>query len=315
MKIIIPILLAITALVLVVGCAPEEIPIEEGVKAFIGGDRGLDIQFSEGAPPDTVYDKDFPFDINVRIENVGEWSIENSDDATLTIIGIEPASFGKTLSQLTKDSNVPLNGARYDPQGNVVEGTITNINFPDFQYQSEIVGTIELPIVARICYEYGTRANSKICILDDLLGTTRRTGEEPVCDPNENKKVENSGAPVQITSFRESVVGTDSVSFTFVISHIGEGTVTRMNTECSTMIADKDKIYVNIDTGLQGLRCSGIEGGGSEGYTTLFTGKRSIICTQPLSTPRGDFEKPISIELKYAYTQHMGETLRVIHVG
>ena len=315
MKIIIPILLIITAVVLIAGCAPEEEPVAEGVKAFIGGDNGLDIQFSEGAPPDVVYDKDFPFDINIKIENAGEWDIENSDDATITIIGIEPESFGKTLSQLNKDSDVSLNGAGYDPQGNVIQGTITNINFPNFQYQEEIVGSIELPIVARVCYEYGTRINTKICVLEDLLGTTRRTGEEPVCDPNENKAFENSGAPVHITSFKESVVAVDRISFTFTVSHVGEGSVSRMDTECSTTIADKDKIYIKVNTGLPGLTCSGIEGGGSEGYTTLFSGARTVICTQPLSTPRGDFEKPISIELQYAYTQHIGETLTVVHVG
>ena len=315
MKFIIPILLAISILILIAGCAEEEAVTPEGVKAFIGGDKGLDLQFTEGAPPDVVYDHDFPFDINIRIENIGEWDIPAKEDVTLTIIGIEPASFGKTLNDLVKDSDIIMNGAGYDPQGNVVQGTIANINFANFQYQNKIVGTIELPVVARACYEYGTRANSKICVLDDLLGTTRRAGEKPVCEPTEAKKIENSGAPVQITSFRESVVAADRVSFAFTISHVGEGTISRMDTECNTQIADKDKVYVRVNTGISGLTCSGIEGGFNEGFTTLFTGSRTIICTQPLESPRGDFEKPINIDLEYAYTQLKSKTLEVRHVG
>ena len=314
MRIIIPILLIISMTFLIAGCGEEEMPVEE-LKAFIGGAKGIDIELTEQAPPDIVYDMDFPFDINVKVANVGEWDIDNSNDLTLTIIGIEPESFGKTLSQLTKNSDIPLNGAHYDPQNNVVEGTITNINFPTFQYQQPIVGSIELPVVARVCYEYGTKVNTKICVLDDLLGVSRRLGEEPVCNPNENKKAENSGAPVQITSFRESVVAADRISFTFEISHIGEGSIARMDTECSTTIADKDKVWVKINTGINGLTCSGIEAGSSEGFTTLYTGKRTIICTQPLDSPRGDYAKPIAIELQYGYTELVSKTLTVRHTG
>jgi hypothetical protein len=309
-KIIFPILAVVSLLVLVAGCGPEQVVVEGG-KAFIGGDKGLDIQFTEGAPPDVVYDKDFPFDINLRVENIGEWDISNSADATITIIGIEPASFGKTLAQLIQNGNSPLSGARYDTQGNVQLGTIANINFANFQYQTQILGQIELPIVARICYEYGTKVNSKICILDDLFGMTG----EGVCNPNEDKAYENSGAPVQIDSFKESVSAADRVTFTFGISHAGTGTVSKTGTECSTTIADSNKVYVKVNTGIAGLQCAGIEGGGSEGYVTLYGAKRTVICNQPLATPRGDFEKPISIEMRYSYSQHVGKTLAVKHIG
>jgi hypothetical protein len=148
-----------------------------------------------------------------------------------------------------------------------------------------------------------------------LFGTTRRSGEEGVCDPNEDKDYENSGAPVHIDSFKESVSAADRVSFTFEISHIGTGSVSKTATECSTTIADINKVYVKVNTGIAGLQCAGIEAGGSEGYVTLYGGKRTVICNQPLTTPRGDFEKPIGIEMRYGYTQLIGKTLTVKHIG
>ena len=111
MKLIITILIIISILVLIAGCAQDEGPIEEGVRAFIGGDRGLDLEFTEGAPPDVVYDRDFPFDVNIRVENVGEWDIPNTQDVTLTIIGIESTSFGKSLADLTKNTDIIISPA------------------------------------------------------------------------------------------------------------------------------------------------------------------------------------------------------------
>lgn len=296
------------------GCAEEEVEIEVG-KAFVGGMQGLEISFTEGAPPDVVYDMNFPFSINVRLENVGEWDIVNAADTTVSIIGIDPSDFGVTLADLKKDSTVPLLGKRLDQLGNVVRGSIANIDFPNLQYQQPVVGKVDFILRADVCYEYGTKANTKICVLEDLLGVTRAIDEASVCEPNEDKPFENSGAPVQITSVRETATGVDRISVMFEISHVGDGVVFRRDTECDPSIANKDKVYVKIDTGLPGLSCSGIEGGGDEGFVTLYGGKRQIICTQQLPTPRGNYEKPITAELTYGYRQHIDKTLSVRQSG
>lgn len=309
-------ILIICILFFVFGCDEEEeekrAPTE---KAFIGGSRGLDLSFTEGAPPDEVFDVNFPFSINVKLENVGEWDINNPEDVTLSIIGIDPEDFGKTATFLVKNSPVPMLGAKLDPQGNVIQGAITNLDFPDLQYVSTVAGKVQFIIRASACYEYGTKANTKMCILEDLLGVTRKSIAEAVCNPNEPKSYENSGAPVKVSNVKQTVMGTDRISLSFEIEHSGQGIVFRKGTECSTAIADKDRVYVKVDTGEPGIQCSGIGGGSGEGYTQLFSGKRSIICTQQLQTARGDFEKPITIILEYGYRQHMDKQLTVKHAG
>jgi len=285
-------------------------------KAFIGGERGLEISFFEGAPPDIVYDRDYPFSIDIKIQNVGEWGVKKQD-AEFTIKGLNPGDFGKSLSDLTKNSPEDLKGAYRDPEGRAIEGTVTSLEFPNLNYEDEVAGTVTFIVRADACYEYGTMATSKICVLEDLLGVTRRTGEEPVCEPNEAKDVENSGAPVHITELRQTVVAVDKISFTFDIVHerLGQGVLHQKDTDCSPDYVDQNKVYVEVDTGIPGLACSGLEGGTNKGFTTLFKGKRSIICQQPLPTPRGDYEKPIDFTITYGYSEHIDKELKVRHIG
>lgn len=308
-------ILIICVLFFVFGCEAENGDDKTTVgKAFIGGNKGLDISFTSGAPPDEVFDVNFPFSINLKLENQGEWDITDANDVTVSIIGIDPQDFGKTASFLIKNSEVPMTGAKLDPQGNKIQGTISNLDFPELQYASSVAGKVEFVIRASACYEYGTKANTKVCILDDLLGVTRKSISEAVCNPNEAKAYENSGAPVQINNVKQTVMGTDRISLSFDIEHVGSGNVFRKGTECSTAISDKDRIYVKVDAGA-GIQCSGIEGGTGEGFTQLFSGKRSIICNQQLAAARGDFEKPITIELEYGYRQHVDKQLTVKHAG
>lgn len=301
-------ILLIIIIISLSGC--EEETTEEG-KAFIGGNKGLDIEFMDGAPPEEVFDSEYPFNINLRIENVGEWDIEDSSDATVSITGIDPADFGKSHGFLTKDVDDSLTGAHRNPQGDAVRGTLTDVEFSNLEYDGSIAGNVEFIVRANVCYGYGTKVNSKICVLEDLLGVTRRVGITDVCNPNEAKDYENSGAPVHITDFKETALSNNKLSFSFKIKHVGEGAVSREGTECSDSVTDKDKVYVTVNTGISGLSCSGLNGGGSEGETTLYNGERDIICTQELPESRGNYEKQITISLEYDYEDHIDTTLKV----
>jgi len=306
-------LLILLLAVFIAGCKEEEVvPIE----AFIGGSQGLILEFIENAPPTEVFDIESPFDISVKIENVGEWDIDNPADATVTISGFDAIDFGKSLQFLTKDAAVPMKGNHPDPLGGIISGSVDVINFEGFQYQERVLGKTDFRIRAEVCYEYGTKVNSRICILDDLLGVTRRGGELPICNPRGDKGIENSGAPVQVTSLVQNVFSSDRIGITFRVQHVGTGSVYQRGTECGTELAKQNKVYVKVNSGIPGLLCSGIGGGTSEGYVTLYNGQRDITCTTPqLSTPRGNFEKPINIELRYGYRQYIDQTLTVRQAG
>lgn len=304
------------------GCGQkEEQPGVTGSK-FVGGNEGLAISFAPGSMPDQILDKDQSFGISVVLTNKGDYTIENGADATVKITGIDPADFGVSASDLVQDSPSQIRGAQKDVSGNVVQGETVSLDFPtsgaSFSHQKEIAGSVIYNVRADVCYKYQTTANTKLCVLEDILGTTGSSGK--LCMINEDKTVDNSGAPVQVASFRESVSSANKVAFVFKISHTAAGTVHQMDTECSKEFQDKDKVHVKVDTGIaDGLTCSGLQdgtGSGSvyEGYAQLLNGEREVRCTQTVNSPT-DLEKLVTIELTYDYDQYIEKNLEVQHVG
>lgn len=296
------------SLLIITGC--EENNTDGTSTSFIGGDDGLKIEFIKNAPPEEVFDADYPFSISLKMENIGEWDIDNPSDATVRITGINPLDFGKTSAELTKNVDSEMRAKRR-VDGDVLRGTISNVEFQGLQYQGSVSSTVELPLRADVCYAYGTKANTKICVLEDLLGTERREEKDEVCDPNEAKDLDNSGAPVQVKNFRQSAISKDKLSFSFSINHVGSGVISKRGSECSDEIANKDKVLVSVNTGLSGLTCSGIEAGGNFGETTLYDGTREIVCTQPLPPQRSNYEKQISITLEYDYEDSLDTAIKV----
>ncbi|NQV08793.1 hypothetical protein HQ529_03000 [Candidatus Woesearchaeota archaeon] len=294
------------------GCTDETSSTITGDKAFIGGKVGLTMEFLSGAPPEEVFDSNNPFSIDIKLENEGEWGV-NMNDTTIKITGIYPSDFGLLTSEdLIKHPDEDMTAAQRDPQGNTIQGTITDIEFEGLEYNREIAGFVQFNIKAENCFEYGTTAQSQLCIKEDLLG---KTGEEGTCDPNGEKTMDNSGAPIHVTKLSESVAGKDKISFVFNVEHIGDGKVYKMDTSCSTDFNDRNKVFITVnDPGIGALSCSGLEGGSTSGYATLFDDERSIRCTINLDEASlGDYEKVLNVVIEYGYKESIETPLIVKH--
>jgi hypothetical protein len=278
--------------------------------AFVGGKTGLTLSFLSGAPPDSVFDTNNPFTVNVKIENTGEWNVPK-DKMALTITGVNPTDFGLTSSDLTKHPDDDLNGAQKDPSGKAIQGAITNIEFGNFQYAGTVAGQAKFNIKAEACYNYGTKAQTQLCISKDFLG---RTGEVGVCNPSETKTVENSGAPVQFSKFSESVLGNNKISFVFDVQHVGDGNVYQLDSNCNPDISTKNKVKVTVsDPGLGPISCSGLEGGDAlSGFVTLYEDTRSIRCTLTVDADKlSDYAKVLGITAEYDYKDSVDTQLTV----
>lgn len=291
-------------LVLSAGCEKEEAEKEgttPGVASpFIGGTEGLAVTFQSGAPPSEVYDLDFEFDINVRIENMGEQDVD-AGEAELRITGINPADFGGVTLEDTIDDE--LIARKKDPMGNQIQGGITNVNFERLQAE-KVAGEVVFNIRAEVCYPYQTRAISQLCVLEDLLGKTRKAGETPFCDPNAAQVSPSSAGPLAIENFKQSVIGENKISFTFDVAHKGKGMIYKQDQSCEATIANKNKVTIDVDSGTLGtLSCSGLANG-NNGEITLFGDlgleKRTIVCTQTITDP-GDYTSPVTITIDYDY--------------
>jgi hypothetical protein len=319
------------SLFLLIGCegggtgttAPPRIP-------FMGGTNGILIDFEKGNPPDEVTDDgSFGFKVLVKLKNDGEFKVEK-DNIKVSLLGIDPNDFNTYLDVLTRQTPPEdLLPKRKDAEGNVLEGTTTFVTIPEDEGDELVArrfsGNTEFTFRANVCYMYQTKANIKLCILRDLVNIR----EDTVCNPNEAKTVYSSGAPVQITNFKETVAGKDKIAFNFDVVHSGRGTCGQGQVlkygdgseagECPRDPRERrgkeDKVKVIVNTGLGNLRCSSLsDGSDNEGYVILSEGRRTVTCVQDLSPDRTDFEKPVEITLQYNYEDFKEKKVLVKHL-
>ncbi|MFP4111664.1 MAG: hypothetical protein ACLFPQ_03275 [Candidatus Woesearchaeota archaeon] len=303
------ILLFIVAMLFIAGCTDGNDNSSGSVVPFIGGTDSVDIMFEEGAPPGEVYaGNQYPFDIIVTMNNVGEYDV-NAEDVRVTIGGFNPALFG--LDELQKSPLDDLIATKKDPEGNILEGTTSSVEFLDLNYQDNLDATIgNLPVVADVCYKYGTKARAKICVKKNVLSTKG----DSICDINGEKSVQNSAGPVHITELKEAAQGTNKLVISFKVVHLGDGQVYVPESFCPDERGSENRVWLDINTGLEGLQCTGITSGSStSGEVNLgVNGERTVRCTLDLSNIATDFEQSMSFELVYDYfkTLETGLTVR-----
>lgn len=293
--------------------------------SFIGGSDALKFSFVDSAPASEVIEKT-PFGVTLQVENAGEAQV-NQNAVLIEISGIVPSDFGKTTADMTKTSSTDLFAKKKTIDNQVTPGTQAYIDFGTYTYATDLQGNMPFTLNAKACYAYYTNAVTKMCVRKDLLGATVDPGKG--CVVKGDKAVQNSGAPVQISALSETPSGKDRVSFTFSIEKVGAGDVFKYGgpiTCDDTDMATKNKVLFTVDTGLPGLICDAIEtpytypAGSSPtqygGYVTLFSGKRTVTCTQVISADKMlDFEKVVNMKLDYLYSEVVSKNIVVKNVN
>lgn len=292
---------------------------------FLGGSTGVFIDFVDAAPPDEVTDGGtFDFDVLVSLRNDGEFDIEK-DNIKVSLQGVRPEDFGTYLDQL-KDLHPEddVNGRHRDTEGNIIESTEVYVKFPEgagdqLNYVGKLVGDRkDFTIRADVCYMYQTKGMAQYCVLRDLLNVR----DDSICDPSGSKPVYSSGAPVQLSNFRQTIGGKDKIGFSFDVVHMGNGNLFKYGdgsdaAECpsdpSQRRRNENKVFVRVDPRMGSIKCSGLDGG-SNGFVTLVNGKRPIMCTLELSPDRSDFEGELEITLDYNYQDNKDTEILVKHL-
>ncbi len=310
-------------LLLLVGCSKQSSTGTGSKTPFIGGSTGMVIDFQEGSPPPEVTDDNsYSFFAMVRVENKGEWPVPR-ENAKVSLEGFLPTDFGVSESDLiNKFPRDNLEPKRRDPNGNMVDGTITFISFPSEDralVPKKFTGNVEVPFRASICYAYGTNAQGNICVLKDLLNKQKN----PLCDPNAGKGVASSSSPVQISGFREAVIGKDKVSFSFDVVHSGSGNIFKIDNGVANCPFDAREMRVNEDfvkvsvtaEGLNQMSCNMDGGVSNVGYVKLVSGKRLVTCTVDLTGQHNtDYEKIVDIKAEFNYRESKDTKVLVKHL-
>ncbi|MBT5023510.1 hypothetical protein HOK51_11105 [Candidatus Woesearchaeota archaeon] len=319
------IFLVISSMLFAVGCGQNQNADAQASGSgsmFEQTTEALSISFVPGAPPEKILDKEQPFGISIRIENKGSHNIDDINDVKVMLTGFDPADFGVGTSDLEKFSPDPLRGVKIDTEGGRIPGGIATLDFPSsgsvFSHQTELAGQVTYNLKADVCYKYGSIVNTDLCVLEDLIGVS---GEENTfCTVTEEKTVDNSGSPVKVSSFRESVASSTKVSFLFKIEHVGSGKLYESGSTCEETFQKRNKVHVKVDTGISDtLTCSGLQNvaasnGVVEGDAILLNGAREISCTQTVTSP-SDFKKIVRLDLGYDYKNSVTTSLLVQHVG
>jgi len=285
---------------------------DKTVNPYPEGTTGVVVDFLENSPPPEVVDGgSAPFDIIVDLENVGAVNIPK-DNVQVIISGLYPEMFSKTDADFTKNPDDDLNGAQKDLEGNLIPGSKLQVAFTGLNYKGALEGNMVFPIRADICYKYSTKATGKFCARSNVLSTA-----PGVCEITGTKTIFSSGAPIQVTSFSENVAGTKKVSFTFKISLKGNGLLFKQGTSCANNYANKNKLYVEVNTGISGLSCQGLSdrpgNSPNSGYLRMVSGEATLTCTQELGGTT-DYSTPVNLLITYDYLDSKPTEITVKHL-
>mgnify|MGYP006279948667 CR=1 FL=1 len=286
---------------------------------FVGGSTGVVLSFIEASPPKEIFDDgQFPFSISVKMDNRGEYDVEDND-GYIEIEGISPSEFGKSTGDLREE--IPaIEGSKKGIDGSVIDGFSDVVEFPNLNYEPDIAGTLgPVPIRALACYNYETQATVNLCIKEETIDAIR---ENEVCQIAGAKSVENSGAPIHVKAVKEAPQSKDSIQAQITIGSVGQPTDSfyKEDTECDNRRNNPEKfvVYVEVDPIVNGqvpARCSGLSGGDS-GYITLYDGAdRTISCSFDTSSIDGNFETRMNVLLRYRYSQFIEKDIIIRDVS
>ena len=283
---------------------------------FIGGTAGITMNFEKDSPPPEVTDDDsFSFNVILRLKNDGEFKVDRND-MKLNLVGFDPNDFGKVFDDM-KDGQPDdtLESRKKDAEGNIVEGITTFVTFPkggDSFRPRKFSGNTEFTFRADACYHYKTEANAKLCILKDMINVR----DDAICKPTASRIVYSSSAPVQVSNFRQSVVGKDKITFSFDVVLSGNSDIfwnrdenkpTTFDNGCPrdprTRRERENSVGIEIteipaDPVFSDLSCGGLDGR-SKGVVKLVSNRRTVTCTVSLVQDRLDLEKTMGINVFY----------------
>ncbi|MCH8003397.1 MAG: hypothetical protein IH934_02100 [Nanoarchaeota archaeon] len=328
----------IVLLLFIAGCDGKKDVISRD-SPFVGGTKGLEIKFLKDAPPSEITDNNlFPFKVVLSITNEGEFDgdpIElglETNRIRVDLKGFLPDDFGVNKGEITNiNPEDNLIARKKDSEGNIIEPVEVFVTIPqpggrDLKLgENKISANTEFTFRVDICYQYGSDAIAKICILENMIAPA----DDAICNPREGKRVFSSSSPVRVTSFRQTVAGENKIQFSFDIEHSGPGKVFKNVRPTSTTGCPKDlggkrreenKVEVTVKTGLgsTGLSCVGLRNskeGGKNGEVTLVGGKRTITCTQEIAPQfKIDLEKNVDIELRFDYSDSVDRKVLAKHI-
>ncbi len=311
------------------GCNNETQTISKEI-SYIGGTEGLKTSFLSENPPYNIADgASGVFSIIIKAENVGESTIAASD-GYVQISGIDAKTYNypdKTFKKIFSEQDgfgTEIKSIKKNINGLVLNGGVATIEFANLQYMPIIrEDSPQQTIWADVCYKYKTKVATEICVKNNYKKTTSET---QICEVEGEKTLQNSGAPIHVTTLNESYIGNNKVGITLTLTHVGngDGFFKDDKLSCNNVASniDSGKVHIQFDNvKIAGkdvpVVCTEME---SSGYVKLVedtSGKETykLYCTIDVSNAKNIEKIPLNLEMSYVYLQHVESNFIIRHVA
>ena len=231
-------------------------------------------------------------------------------------------SFGPQGTPFESYESVEIDGVVKNFQGTILVGDKIDMSFDDLNYLPDASGNFYATLRANLCYNYETRATTLMCVKRELL---ENINQRQICDLSGKKPVFDSGAPIQVTAVEQNPAGKNKLQVLFTLSHVGspDDRFYKDDTPCDDVPTntDKDLVWFEVVTPVEGVKadCSGLRNGladSSGGYVELPNGADTqVVCSFDVSSAESIYESPVSISLRYRYSQFIEKRLLIKDVS
>jgi len=280
---------------------------------FVGGKDGIVSKITVESSSDNnqvLDDNKETFNINVNLENKGEYSVKEGE-AMVTLDGINYNAF--QIPNPTKLNEVPLEKLRKEAD-KVSAASQTIIQY-DARYLPNEDADRTLDLAANVCYKYETISRVKdLCLRKQVTGVPSTT-----CKVDEAKVSENSGAPLQVTTLVKRPAGENKISVYIEAMNNGKGILYSKdylaNGKCVDNDKEKNKVYAKVElTEFQNsasfIKCSSMTN--NEGQLNVIQNKVSLSCTIDTSSMQDNaIETPLRVTFNYVYKDGITTQLKI----
>ena len=276
----------------IAGCPSSQTPAASST-------TGVTMAFVENAPPASItVNKAFP--IYVEVTNAGGVYIDKGD-AKFYLSGI-----GYNLEGIS----TPLTNANYlEKESTFAESLVFATNA---KWTFELESIFVLPLLLTSCYNYGTVAQSTICV--------SASNESKICSTTGEKSVKNTIAPIQISTLTEKVSG-NKLTVSFNIENKGTGQVYIADSDCDKLqqsdineALKQKRVLIAIKTTEPGFNCKLESETAPYGPVMGLSGTTeigSVECEKQLQGEQ-DHSTPLTIILQYKYRDSMTKSLSIL---
>ncbi len=261
------------------------------------GYESLDMQFSSGSPPTTIYSNQRTIPMLLELRNKGAYEMTGG---TIYLSG-----FDKSILHLDKES---FSVGKLDP--------VTTINQEGgFRIENIVITSITMPegldrytptLMLTACYPYKTEASVMICVDPEPY---KGVAADKTCRPGVVSVGAGQGAPIAIASIDQEIIPKEKMLFRIRLVNSGGGDVVTTTT-CNRPLEYNEVDIMPVNAG--NIKISGLSVNTVQPTELKFTNNAATIYVESSIPSTGtEYLAAMSVNLQYFYRKTYSRRLEI----